>query len=149
MKKLMLSLSLCLFLFACSNEKMESEDQNQDNQSEQNESGNNSSQNVKSEKNDTESNLISFENISQNQVIDYNGQIYDNEKYNITDKIEYNPRKNYSLSHGSYVSYFKNDEHIKTIRYEENVEIDQVKNANHIRISFPKFRGDYISLEEV
>lgn len=67
-----------------------------------------------------------------------------------TNPIPYVSTKNYILSENSYVSYFKDDEFIKTIRYssetDEPFELKKVEEANNIRLSYYKKWEDTISL---
>src|SRR5699024_3595174 len=67
--------------------------------------------------------------------INFEGEVGDNAEYRITPKIDYNPDKNYEINIGAYISYYNNDEFIKTIQQAEGI-IEKVEEADSIIVSY-------------
>jgi len=79
-------------------------------------------------------------------LIDFEGHISENSEYLITQSIPYDPDTVYELKEGAYISYYNEDEFIKTVLQNETGEIEQVEGADNIRMSFHKSFEDRISL---
>jgi len=87
--------------------------------------------------NDTEEGWLNFE-----------GEVAGNEEYRITPAIEYNPDTDYEINDGAYITYYNGDEFIKTVLQNEAGEIEQVEDADSIRLSFHNSFMDRLSLTE-
>lgn len=88
------------------------------------------------------SNLIETDSLIHDNWIDTKGQEHANDSMLRTESIAYISSKEYVLSQNSYVSYFKDDDFIKTIRYSsednEPFNLESVNEANNIILSFYK-----------
>lgn len=84
-------------------------------------------------------NIINKVNVVSNHWVNYQG-ISENDNNMIQSQfIPYNPKKNYEVSHDTYISYFNGDEFIKTELYEDTPEIiNSVEEADGIILSFNK-----------
>lgn len=100
--------------------------------------------------NNSNENLINKINTVSDHWINYKG-ISENDKLMIQSQfIPYNPKKNYEVSHDTYISYFNGDEFIKTELYEDTPEIiNSVEEADGIILSFNKENKNEIQLVEV
>lgn len=79
--------------------------------------------------------------------LNFEGDIGENSEYRITPKIEYNPDTDYKINNGAYVTYYNGDEFIETVQQAEGV-IEQVDEADNIRVSYHNSFGNKISLTE-
>lgn|SRR5699024_7180140 len=68
--------------------------------------------------------------------INYEGEFGGNIGYLTTGPIEYDPSKQYELSHGGYIAYYNGEEFIETSQMGDGGLIKQVESADNIRISY-------------
>lgn len=80
--------------------------------------------------------------------INLSGEFGGNPEYLTTAPIDYDPNKQYELNQGGYISYYKGDEFIKTVQEEYANTLEQVPEADHIRISYHKSFDEQIKLIE-
>lgn len=80
--------------------------------------------------------------------LNFKGEVGSNAEYRITPAIEYNPNSDYEINNGAYVTYYNGDEFIKTVLHDEAGVIEQVDDADSIRLSFHNSFLDRISLTE-
>lgn|SRR5699024_9375173 len=90
------------------------------------------------EGNEENLNLIDNNEVTEGSWISSAGTEREDEDMVYTTKIDYDPNESYHLSHGSYISYYKGEEFIKTVLHEgENpIEIKKVEQADTIVVSF-------------
>lgn len=93
-----------------------------------------------------EGNLIDTENLNEGSWIGFTGEHHSNSEYVYTESIDYNPSNNYILNRNAYISYFNDDDFLKTVQHAGGNEIDTVEDANNIVISFNRDRIDIIEL---
>src|SRR5699024_8756867 len=79
--------------------------------------------------------------------LNFEGEVSGNTEYRITPEIEYNPDTDYEINNGAYVTYYNGDEFIKTVQQGEGV-IEQVEDADNIRVSYHNSFGNKIALTE-
>lgn len=79
--------------------------------------------------------------------LNFEGDVGGNLEYRITPVIEYNPDIDYEINNGAYVTYYSGDEFIKTVQQAEGV-IEQVEEADNIRVSYHNSFGNKIALTE-
>lgn len=79
--------------------------------------------------------------------INFEGQLGGNAKYFTTSPIEYDPSKQYELTEGGYIAYYSGENFIQTVQKERGGTIEQVPEADNIRISYHKTFKDKISLK--
>ena len=132
---LVLFLSI-LVLSACNN--------NEENKSE--ETDNNSS-NAEADKN---VNLFSSEDVEEGYWINDAGEKAENSQMITSSPIGYEPNKNYVSNRTLYVSYYSGENFIKTLLHDEEtpVELETVKEADTIRLSFDKKKLENFELIE-
>src|SRR5699024_1844729 len=80
--------------------------------------------------------------------INSKGELGGNPEYATTDYIEYDPDKEYDLNQGGYIAYYDGDEFIKTVQEEFASTIENVPEADQIRISYHKSFENMIELTE-
>ena|SRR5699024_379252 len=80
--------------------------------------------------------------------LNFEGDIGENSEYRITPEVDYNPETDYEINNGAYISYYNGDEFIKTVLQNETGAIEQVEEADNIRLSFHNSFEDRISLTE-
>lgn len=108
---------------------------------------------------DTESNEESIEETEQNNGlldlsetetgwINFDGVLGGSYEYRTSQPVEYNPEKDYELSSGAYISYFNGDEFIQTMLYNEPTTIEQVPEADNIRVSYHNSFESKLALNE-
>ena len=87
--------------------------------------------------------------LSENEEgwLNFEGDVGENSEYRITPEIEYNPDTDYEINNGAYVTYYNGDEFIKTVQQAEGV-IEQVEDADNIKVSYHNSFGNKISLIE-
>src|SRR5699024_907150 len=61
--------------------------------------------------------------------INFEGDVGGNNEYRITPAIDYDPKKDYEINNGAYVSYYSGEEFIKTVQQAEG-SIEQVEEAD-------------------
>lgn len=83
-------------------------------------------------------NLIDPKNVTEGSWISSAGIEREDEDMLYTAKIDYDYNKNYHLSHGSYVSYYKGEEFIETVLHEEGnpIDVEKFEEADNIVVSF-------------
>src|SRR5699024_1109169 len=151
LKPLFLLGASLMILSACGNEDSKgngtaSEDDGMGNVSYEAESGNETGSEETSS-GDTESNEDSVEETEQNNGlldlsetengwINFDGVLGGSYEYRTSQPVEYNPEQNYDLSTGAYIAYFNGDEFIQTVLYNEPTTIEQVPEADNIRVSY-------------
>jgi len=91
--------------------------------------------------------LINKEN-TEPGWINFAGEHGGNPEYLTTDIIEYDSSKQYELSEGAYVAYYNGEEFLETSQMEHGGEIQQVENADNIRVSYHKSFNNKINLSE-
>ena len=108
---------------------------------------------------DTESNEDSVEETEQNNGlldlsetengwINFDGVLGGSYEYRTSQPVEYNPEQNYDLSTGAYIAYFNGDEFIQTVLYNEPTTIEQVPEADNIRVSYHNSFESKLALNE-
>ena len=90
-------------------------------------------------------NLLEFEG-TETGWINFDGEISDNNEYRITTAIEYEPEKDYTLTIGSYISYYSGEEFIKTVQHNPEESVEQVEEADNIKVSYHYTFEDRIEL---
>lgn len=103
--------------------------------------------------------MYDFDYFSKNMLVEgewltFKGEIAKNKKMYRTYSIPYSGHYKYSLSAGAYVSYFKDNTFLKTIRLKGPssmlpYELENVSGANNIYISFDEKWLDKIHLDKV
>ena len=93
------------------------------------------------------SNLIDRNN-TEPGWINSKGELGGNHEYATTDFLDYNPDKEYELNQGGYIAYYKGNQFIKMIQEEYASTIENVPEADKIRISYHKSFEDMIKLTE-
>lgn len=86
-------------------------------------------------------NLIDDENLIEGEWIDGAGDVKSNSKMYRTEKIEFNSEEDYILSRNAYVSSYKDDEFIETVRFQGGFadfpfDLEIGEDANQIVVSF-------------
>ena len=83
------------------------------------------------------SNTIDNIDFKKGQWIHYNGDIDKNKGVSMSEKLDYDSDSSYKVNTVAYVSYYNEDQFIKTIKYDGKMPetIKNVKNANKIIIS--------------
>lgn len=98
------------------------------------------------EKESNDGGLMDLNN-TENGWLNFDGEVGGNTEYRITPRIEYNPDKVYDLNIGAYITYYNGDEFIQTVQQAEGA-IEQVEEADNIRVSYHYTFEDKISLNE-
>lgn len=80
--------------------------------------------------------------------INSEGELGGNSEYITTGLIDYDPAKQYELSHGAYIAYYSGDSFIKTSQQEFEGPIEQVPEADQIRVSYHSSFEGSINLQE-
>lgn len=141
MKRFILLISTLFLLAACGN-----------NQEEATSAESESSDNSNEETNNTEGNLINPEEVVEGKWIGQSGAISNGDDMVLTKPISYDSSKTYIMNKTSYVTYFKDDEVIKSLLYSEGapeITLESVEGANNIRISVQKNKlNDFTLIEE-
>ncbi|SDL33521.1 hypothetical protein SAMN05216216_1446 [Lacicoccus qingdaonensis] len=80
--------------------------------------------------------------------INYEGERTGSSEYQTTPPVEYDPSLQYEISVGAYIAYFNGDEFIDTVQQGSSGQIEQVEEADTIRVSYHNSFADRISLTE-
>lgn len=96
-------------------------------------------------------NLINLDMITEGTWIDGKGNKRMNTEMYMTENIAFNTNENYSLSRNAYVSFYEDDQFLKTVRYQGGFsdfpfKLENIENSNNIVISFNKTWLDEIEL---
>ena len=80
----------------------------------------------------------------------YKGEAVENDEMMTSESIKYDPSKTYEINRSSYVSYYKGDEFIETIKYSDEppMTLETVEEADSIVVSFNVYNKDTIKLQE-
>lgn len=148
MKKCFLVIfSLSLFILsACNNTSSENDDasvENAQNEVDQEEKG--VADNTDSSEEKKEPKTFDINSVIDNTGIETKGNWIQKDgslaplsDFVISEPIDYNFEDTYKIHLSGYVSYFEDEEFIKTVRYSKEVpdEIESVSNANNIKVSY-------------
>lgn len=96
-------------------------------------------------------NLMNVETLNDEGWINFDGEISSSANEMVhTESISYIPNNEYLLSDSAYVSYFNNDDFIKTVLHdgENPIKISNVEEANNIKLSFSNKKAERIVLSE-
>lgn len=135
MKKLFIITALSLSLVACGNEETVPAESNQI-----------SDQSTESKNHNMRESFI--DNTTENHWISYDGSSPVHEEFSYTDRISYNPEKTYTINSFGYISYFNGEDFITTKKITKPYpkEIETVKDADNIKISFQTAKAENIEL---
>lgn len=96
-------------------------------------------------------NLMNVETLNDEGWINFDGEISSSANEMVhTESISYIPNNEYLLNDSAYVSYFNNDDFIKTVLHdgENPIKISNVEEANNIKLSFSNKKAERIVLSE-
>lgn len=161
LKLFFLLITSIIFLYGCSEESAENEEATGEGMgtlSAESEEGNEtegspeeSSENEDLNDEDTQetkndNGLLDLSN-TESGWINFEGMLGGSSDYQTTEPIEYDSSKDYELTIGAYIVYYNGDEYIQTVQESEGT-IEQVEEADNIRVSYHKSFSESISLDE-
>src|SRR5699024_10600314 len=162
LKLFFLLITSIIFLYGCSEESAENEEATGEGMgtlSAESEEGNEtegspeeSSENEDLNDEDTQetkndNGLLDLSN-TESGWINFEGVLGGSSEYRTSQPVEYNPEQDYELSPGAYISYFNGDEFIQTMLYNEPTTIEQVPEADNIRVSYHNSFESKLALNE-
>jgi len=100
---------------------------------------------------DDSTNLINIDMVTEGSWVDGKGDTRSNPEMYMTEKIAYNTNEDYNLSRNAYVSFYEDEQFLKTVRYQGGFSdfpfiLENVENSNNIIISFNNAWLDEIEL---